>query len=163
MYHQTFRDRLFKIWLWIRYLGWMYLIAVVGLVVIGYGAYMLAAASPVVKLSIALGGVLLYNFTGLIWKHLPIRVAENGGVRSGISCLLAVVMFVAIYALFLSAFLVGWPISVTISVGLIFAIVLVVLDKKKVKIPASVIWARNGIFIFTILGLSYYLAKYLGL
>lgn len=139
----------------------MGILAVLGAIFIG--VYELAVASPAVKLSMTLGTILAYN---LISEHAK----RNSHMKEGHSDKLGIVLgffvlfliAIAIYSLILSAFVVPWFLSALIFLGLGFAIVLVVLDEKKIAIPRQVFWLRNITTITSFIGLGYYLAKFQG-
>lgn len=131
------------------------------LVAVVFGAYKLAVASPVVKLSMTLGALLAYHLTSEISKRVPHDPKGKFGQFLGLTVL--VMVLIEIYGLILSAFIVWWPVTLAIVAGFVLAIELVLMETKKISIPIQLIWIKNGVTIFTYAALIYYLAHYLGL
>jgi len=131
--------------LWFRHLGWMYLVVIIVLSIVGYGAYTLALAAPLIKLSFALGGIMAYNLIIKTVKPLSPTLIYT----------VLLIMPIAIYSLILSAFIVPWPITGLIFFNLFLAIILVVMDEKKTKIPKTLIWAKEITYAVTLVYLAY--------
>lgn len=114
----------------------------------------LTTVSPVL---VAICGILFYNFTGFVWRFL----SEKKKVKfaAGFFLLLVFARLVTIYALLLSFPIVGIPLVVLLIFAVIVGLLLAILDKEKIKIPAPIIWVRKVFFVATIGLLLYFLLK----
>lgn len=144
--------------LWFRYIGWMYIVGLLGLAVIIYGAYSLAIASPFTKIAFTLSGILVYNTLGAIMKRIP---GPQEGVIKTIAYTLATLTITAIpitvYGLILCLFILPWYISSMILFNLVVAIFYAVLEEEGKSVGKLVIWIRNLLNILSIAYLIYQL------
>lgn len=131
--------------LWLRYVGWMYLAALVVLVSIGFGMYFLATASPITKLTVTLGGIVLYNISGQFAKYFKALIP-----------VVLVVMPITVYSLFLTAFIVPWYATLVILSNFLLAIgIIILIEMKREYIYLA--YARNILFFTTVGYLAYFL------
>lgn len=165
---RSFCFNLGSIWTWISIFWKPVAIGAGVLAVLGataYGAYELAIATPATKLAVTLGAILVYNLVGEIAKRLP-HATEEENKKKGIAlgCVALFAMPIGVYGLILSVFVLPWFVLVCVGFGLGFAILALMVDEKKLnfKIPRQIFWIRNLLFIFTIVSLGYYLAKFQG-
>lgn len=131
---------------WFRYVGWIYLAALIALSPIVYGAYALAVATPFTKLAITIGGIIIIDLVIYFYKSVP-----------SLNYIVLVVMPVTFYSLILSIFALPWLISLAIIISILSTGILIITAKKEIKTPRFLVWIRNTINILTFTYLIYYL------
>lgn len=160
----TLKDRLSDGFLWFRYIGWMILVALIVLGGIGYGMYLLAVASPIVKLVYTLGGILLFNLiTRFPVPKIHLAEKQKWYVTAlGISGL--ILLPFTFYCLFLSTFVLPWFVSLCLILSFAITVVTIALTQKNIKIPALVAWSwiRIILYWFSVAYMAYMLAALLG-